>query len=147
MKKTAALLLAVIIASCSLCSCIFYSADGLRSKNKIIALYRNNEAAFIAAADSKDFSAIESIKGVRKVSVHDHDADIYCGGSGMGADTDYYGIMWAEYGIESALFSEGGTSYTKIVDGSGTRYEEKAGDNVFYVEPLGNDYYYYELHF
>lgn len=145
MKKIVVFFLVFIIAAGSFSGCL---SDGLTSKNRIVALYRNNEEAFIAAASSRDFSGLESIKGVIKVAYEMGGVDIFCGGRGMGANTDYYGIMWAESGMESILFPSGTQyKYTKTQDGSGIKWEEDEGDNVFWYEPLGNDYYYYEFHY
>ncbi|MBO4562319.1 MAG: hypothetical protein J5772_01765 [Clostridia bacterium] len=139
--------IAVLVLTCILCLSSVGCSGELTSKKKIIKLYGENEAAFLEAAETGDFTALESMKGVLKVIMYDDHAAICCGGSGMGANTDYYEIWWTEKKIESVLLGQLASGYDVIPDGNGARYKEKEGDNEFYAEPLGNGYYYVELHF
>lgn len=139
--------IAVLILTCMLCLTAGGCSNGLTSNKKIIKLYRDNEESFLEAAESQDFAALESIKGVLGISTHEDHTEIRFGGSGMGSNTDYYEIWWTEKKIASVLLGQIASRYDAIPDGNGIRYKEKEGDNEFYAEPIGNGFYYVELHF
>ena len=141
MKKLIALVLALIcmvsLSSCSL---------NLTEKSDIISLYQNNEEVFLQAGESGDFSAIEDIKGVQSVYISEEYVDISCGGEGFGASTHYYGIFYSTNDDRCAI-DVAGPMDELIEHGEGFLYQEEGGDNQYYVEPLGNRFYYYEAHF
>jgi len=117
----------------------------LTEKSDIISLYQKNEKIFLLAAENEDYSAIERIKGVQKVLVWDTYIDIQCGGAGFGPSTHYYGIF---YSADDNLCAIDLAPRDKLVEhGEGYLYQEESGDNRYYVEPLGNHFYYYEAHF
>ena len=118
----------------------------LTEKSDIISLYQKNEKIFLLAAENGDYSAIERIKGVQKVLVLDTYIDIQCGGAGFGPGTHYYGIF---YSADDNLctIDVAGPRDKLVEHGEGYLYQEKSGDNRYYVEPLGNHFYYYEAHF
>ena len=118
----------------------------LTEKSDIISLYQKNEKIFLLAAENGDYSAIERIKGVQKVLVLDTYIDIQCGGAGFGPSTHYYGIFYSADDNLCTIDVAG--SRDKLVEhGEGYLYQEESGDNRYYVEPLGNHFYYYEAHF
>ena len=141
MKKVASfLVLLALFITLPACS------NNLTEKSDIISLYRKNEEIFLLAAENGDYSAIEEIKGVQKVLVRDTHTDIQCGGAGFGPSTHYYGIFYSADDDLCAIDLAGPKD--KLVKyGDGYLYQEESGDNRFYVEPLGNHYYYYEAHF
>ena len=118
----------------------------LTEKSDIISLYQKNEKIFLLAAENGDYSAIERIKGVQKVLVWDTYIDIQCGGAGFGPSTHYYGIF---YSADDNLctIDVAGPRDKLVEHGEGYLYQEESGDNRYYVEPLGNHFYYYEAHF
>ena len=141
MKKVISLLvlfaMVIVLSACS---------NNLTEKSDIISLYQKNEKIFLLAAENGDYSAIERIKGVQKVLVWDTYIDIQCGGSGFGSSTHYYGIFYSADDNLCAIDVAGPRD--KLVEpGEGYLYQEENGDNRYYVEPLGNHYYYYEAHF
>lgn len=142
MKKTICIMMSFVIL-CLLTSC----SKNLTDKNSIIKMYSNHEAEFANVAQTTDFSDLERISGVQKVIVWEEYIDIQCGGSGFGSSTHYYGIFYSETDNLVAI-DVAGPLDELIEDGNGYRYRESdVGDNEYYVEPLGNHYFYYEAHF
>ena len=140
MKKLLYAVALIVICLLSACS------SNLTSKESVVNLYTKNEALFIDAASKKSFSDLEKINGVQEVLVRDNYVDIECGGSGFGSSTHYYGIFFSEDDDLCAV-NVAGPLNELVKDGNGYRYEQSDGDNEYYVEPLGNHYYYYEAHF
>ena len=141
MKKVISLLvlfaMVIVLSACS---------NNLTEKSDIISLYQKNEQVFLLAAENGDYSAIEGIKGIQKVLVWDTYIDIQCGGSGFGPSTHYYGIFYSEDDNLCAI-DVAGPLNELIENGDGYLYKQKDGDNQYYVEPLGNHFYYYEAHY
>lgn len=142
MKRVWCLMILTVICLLSACS------SNLTSKESIVNLYAKNEALFIDAASDGSFSDLEKITGVQSVYVFDEYeyVDIQCGGSGFGSSTHYYGIFYSETDNLCAI-DVAGPRDELVEDGSGYRYKQSDGDNEYYVEPLGNHYFYYEAHF
>ena len=140
MKKI--LYIIALMAACLLFAC----SSNLTSKESIENLYTKNENRFADAESDGNFADLEKISGVQKVLVQDEYVDIQCGGSGFGPNTNYYGIFFSETDNLCAI-DVSGPSDELVEDGSGYRYKQSDGDNEYYVEPLGNHYYYYEAHF
>lgn len=140
MKKALCLIIPLMICFLSACS------NNLTSKESIVNLYTKNEALFVSAASNGSFSDLEKINGVQKVLAWDDCVDIKCGGSGFGSGTHYYGIFFSEDDNLCAV-NVAGPLDELVEDGNGYRYKQADGDNEYYVEPLGNHYFYYEAHF
>ena len=140
MKKALCIVFLLIVCLLSACS------SNLTSKESIVNLYTKNEALFIDAASDGSFSDLEKIRGVQKVLAWDECVDIKCGGSGFGSSTHYYGIFFSETDNLCAVVVAGPRDEL-VEDGSGYSYKQSDGDNEYYVEPLGNHYFYYEAHF
>ena len=141
MKKVIACLLSVfiliVLVSCS---------KNLTDKNDIISVFRKNEGRFVEASESGEYKNLETIKGIQKVIVWEDYVDIECGGSGLGSSTHYYGIFFSLTDDLCAI-DVAGPADELVEDGNGYRYRQQNGDNEYYVEPLGNHYFYYEAHF
>lgn len=135
-----AVILILLLTACS---------GELTDRNRIIRVYRKNEAAFIKAASEGKFKDLEQIDGVQEVSVRRsgdyYEVDIYCGGSGFGSSTSYYGILYSEDFYPESNFIEYPNEW--FIEGNGFRYKQADGDNSKYYESLGNNYYYYEEHY
>ena len=140
MKKALCVVFLLMVCFLSACS------SNLTSKERIVNIYKKNEALFIDAASNRSFSDLEKINGVQKVLVRDEYVDIQCGGSGFGSSTHYYGIFFSETDNLCAI-DVAGPRDELVEDGNGYRYKQSDGDNEYYVEPLGNHYFYYEAHF
>ena len=109
-------------------------------------MYLKNEERFIEAAANGSFNELERIRGVQEVLVWDDYVDIRCGGSGCGPNTHYYGIFYS-LSDDLCAIDVSGPLNELTADGKGYRYKQQDGDNEYYVEPLGNHYFYYEAHF
>ncbi len=88
----------------------------------------------------------KKIKGIHEVIIWEDHVDIRCVGSGIGSSTHYYGLFFSLTDDLCAI-DLAGPADELVEDGNGYRYRELNGDNEYYVEPLGNHYYYYEAHF
>ena len=132
----------IIIMICFLSAC----SGNLTSKESIKDLYTQNETLFASAASSGSFSDLEKLRGVQNVFVRDEYVNIECGGSGFGSSTHYYGIFFSETDDFCAV-DVAGPIDELVADGDGYRYKQSDGDNEYYVEPLGNHYFYYEAHY
>lgn len=120
--------------------------DSAPSKADIIAVFDENEAAFVEAAESGDFSELEQLRDIQEVKLRDNSVDIFFGGYGFASATSYYGIFYSADGsIDAHAFAPSKNNFVR--NGSGWLYKERYGDNSFYCEPLGHDFFYYEAHF
>ena len=134
MKKRIALFFIMSCLAFFLTSC----SGNLTNKSDIVSLYQKNEETFLQAVSDGDYSVVEKINGVQEVLVKEEYVEISCGGAGFGASTHYYGIFYSAGDVDVAGMVEQGDGYL---------YQQEDGDNRIYIEPLGNDFYYYEAHF
>ena len=134
------LLVAFLILS--LCAC----SKNLTDKNDITRLFQKNEQSFLTAAETGDWEQLEKIRGINDVFVLDAYIDIQCGGAGFGPSTHYYGIFYSADDNLCAI-DVAGPKDQLIAHEGGYLYQEENGDNRYYVEALGNHFYYYEAHF
>lgn len=123
------------------------TTSGLISREEVVQLYQKNEAVFLDAAASEAFSDLEILQGVQKVSVKTDHADIRCGSAGMGSNTSYFGIFYSAKDDLYAIWCAPPRRETLEPQRSGYQWKEKDGDNVYYVESLGNHFFYYEAKF
>jgi hypothetical protein len=138
-KVTALILLMAVVLALGGCSV------NLTDKDDIIALFYKHEKSFLQAAQSGDYSALERIRGVQSIDHRETYVDITCGGAGFGPSTHYYGIF---YTADDDLYAHWAAPGAELAEyGKGYLYQEEDGDNSYYVEPLGNHYFYYEAHF
>ena len=141
MKKTiVSILLACVLTVLTACSA------NLTEKSDVVSLFEKNRGEFLKAAESGDFSSVEKLSGVQGVSVTDSCTDVSCGGAGMGPSTHYYGIFYSAADDLCAV-DVAGPADELTADGAGWLYQESGGDNRYYVEPLGDHFFYYEAHF
>lgn len=139
-KLTALFLLASILLTFTSCF------RNLTDKSDIISLFQKNEETFIKAVQSADYSDVERISGVQKVDISAAYVDIQCGGAGLGSSTHYYGIFYSADDDLCAI-DVAGPKDELVEDDDGYLFSEDSGDNRYYVEPLGNHFFYYEAHF
>lgn len=138
MKKITIFILILSLAALAFLSC----ARSLTERDDIIALYRDHIDVFADASSSGDFSAVERLRGIESVSVGDDGAvEIMCGGNKIGPGTHYYGILYdADLDVDALpdAYAESGDGYVRT---------EQDGDNVRYIESLGDGYFYFEEHY
>lgn len=115
-------------------------------KSEVISLFQKNEEIFLQAANSGDYSSVERIWGVQSVYLSERYVKIDCGGAGFGPGTHYYGIFYSADDDLCAV-DVAGPKDQLVEYNDGYLYQEDDGDNRYYVETLGNHFYYYEAHF
>ena len=147
MKRRRLLILGifVIIALFAFTSC---SSESSR-RNSIKKLYKKNEASFTQASSEKDFSSLVKIGGIQQVVTENEHVDIQCKAGGFASQTYYCGIFYSEEDdLLAECFAPVPENTEKLEkDGSGFCYTEPGGDNKYYVESLGNHYFYYETRY
>lgn len=133
-----------------LLSCSFLLMNGCTSpqgnRERIISAYQKNEDVFIDAVQSGDYSTVELLSIVKTVYVAKDYVDFQGKGYGLGPSTHYYGIFYSHDGDLCAV-DVAGPREELTKSGAGYQYQENNGDNRYYVEPLGNNFFYYEAHF
>lgn len=138
------------LTACFLLICILFTfvacSTNRTEKNDIVTLFQENEEIFLQAANSGDYSGVECIRGVQNVYISEKYIDIQCGGAGVGAETRYYGIYYSADDDLCAI-DVAGPKDELVKSGEGYLYQEKTGDNRYYVEPLGNHFFYYEAEY
>lgn len=110
-------------------------------KGLYISTEENGEKIY-KQSDNSTFQSIMDIKGLIDVNVEDEIIDFYCGGSGFGSSTSYYGFYYTENDNLSAIWCAGDT-----LAPSGKGWSWKNGDNSYYTEKITDNFYYYEAHF
>ena len=138
-----------ILALCMALCMVFSHAscsENLTDQESVIALYQNHQEIFLQAALTGDYSGVESLRGVQKVNVWDNYVDIPCGGAGFGSSTHYYGIFYSPEDDLCAVDVAGARDQL-VAHGEGYLYCQPGSDDSYYVQPLGNHFYYYEAHF
>lgn len=142
MKKIAIFMCSLVIIG-MLTAC----TNNLTSKKKIIRVFEKNEKAIVEAIESNNVEQTKEIPGIQDVYVSDDYIEFSCGGSGFGSSTHYYGFF---YSLDDNLTAWNGGMFHKVElvkSGNGYRWEEKDGDNIYYVEEIGEHFFYYEAHF
>ena len=101
---------------------LFSSFGSAPSKADIIAVFDENEAAFVEAAESGDFSELEQMSDIQEVNLRDNYVDIFFGGYGFASATSYYGIFYSADGsIDVHAFAPSKDNFGR--NGSGWLYK------------------------
>lgn len=140
---TALVVFAVAIAGV----CAFYLRDDNLTKEQIFTLVEANEPLLVEIAQSNAPQTAKRPAGVQKIAVVDGTVDFYCGGSGVGSETAYYGFYYCPGGLPDAVFC--GTRFGTATDlqPEGEGFIIRAEDNHYYTQYIGGGFYYYEAHF
>ena len=141
MKRTAILFLAVCLL---LTGCI--SLDDRAEKSSIFRFVQEKQELLAQCMEIGSFDKVTVFKTVQKVDVYEDHVDFYCGGAGFGPATAYCGFFYTETGNMGAVWCAPGAEYL-TPSGAGYLWEEKDGDNRYYVEQICEYYYYYEASF
>ena len=121
----------------------------LTNREDIIGLFDKNETIITESVQNNDLEPVKKIHGIQNVYVSEQPnyIDFECGGSGLGSSTHYYGFF---YSPDDDLTAWNGGACPKgelLEDGKGFKWEQKDGDNKYYVEKIGDHFFYYEAHF
>jgi len=117
-------------------------------KSRIYNLeYRNLEGLYIMRGDSvyeiisnDIFDNAMKIEGLLSISIRENYVNFYCGGSGFGSASSYYGFYYSENDriMEDIELTQKGAGWEK---------REVDGDNWYYIEKIIDNFYYYEEHY
>ncbi len=115
-------------------------------KAAVIKIYHEHEQMFADAAAAGDYSAVEALLEGDNVYIGTDYVDIYFGGTGLVPSSSYYGVFYSAKGDMCVVYA--GLALSELTaEGDGWCWRQPGGDNSYYVEPLGNGYYYYEEHY
>ena len=148
-RKLAVIIAMMLILLFTLGGCCLIPCCGLHDRESVVAMYRENEETFIHAAETGEFLSLKEIGGCENVSVQEDHVQIPCGGVGAGSGASYYGIFYSESDDLFAVKVSIGYSKGLVPQESGFLFRSPVpGSNKsYYVEPLGNHYFYYEAHY
>lgn len=113
----------------------------LTDRDKIISLYTENAEVFRKAVETGDYDEVKALDGIQNVTELDDRIEFYCGGTGFGSETSYYGILYTEDDILNTWHRDG--YYVDIEDGDIVFYEGGRGDNVLRYAPIEDGFYYF----
>ena len=94
-------------------------------------------------------SVFKNKKLIREISRHDGGVSFFCGGSGFGSSTSYYGFYYSFDGAPKDYWCGTifGSSELLKPDGVGFSIKYSNDDNCYYTEKIMDNFYYYEAHF
>ena len=110
-----------------------------------------------SAVENEQYYSAASLSWIKQVDVNDGYVDYYCGGSGMGSQTNYTGFFYTPNDDPLAmwrandpdLYTMTASDFVETADGWEYRESDhkSGGDNYYFVRKLAPCYYYYYLHF
>jgi hypothetical protein len=128
-----------------------YYPEYLTEKERIIRYVRKHEGLLLRYIEKRDDDILKNQPIIKQIRTNDTYIDFSCGGSGFGSETSYWGFYYSESDDLSALCPA--SSYKQELRKSGNGYvweefwQNPRGDNTYYVEPIVDHFYYYELTF
>ncbi len=146
-KKHQFLTAIVVFAVAMVGVCIFYLKDNSLTKEQIFALVENNELLLTEIAQSDAPQAAKRPAGVQKIAVVDGTVDFYCGSSGRGSETVYYGFYYRADGMPDAVFCSARFGLAADLQAEGEGFVIRTEDRHYDTQPIGGGFYYYEAHF
>ena len=150
------LLILALIVSLAACQPIFGGAyflylvatsDDSALESEIFEFVIENEAELLAAVEREDFSAFENQGFIHGVSLRDGVAEFSCGGGGVGSGTSYVGFFYTETDDMAAVWCAPSSAALLTRTEGGYEWQEKNGDNTYYVSHICGKFYYYEASF
>ena len=104
---------------------------------------------FYKEIDNELFESVLNKKSIQEISRHEEGVSFYCGGTGFGSATSYYGFYYSFDGTPKDYWC--GTSFGSPEqlkpDGDGFSIKYSNDDNCYYTEKIMDNFYYYEAHF
>ena len=150
-------LLCIVLIICNIVILSGCMGNDEKSFDSINKRFLQDFSAIDAAVNSEQYDDATSLSWIKSVDENDGYVDFYCGGSGMGSQTNYTGFfftpdddplaMWRKN--DPILYVMSAADFVKTADGWEYRESDhdSRGDNVFIVRRLAPCYYYYYLHF
>ena len=123
------------------------TSDDSASESEIFEFVIENEAELLAAVEREDFSAFENQGFIRDISLRDGVAEFSCGGGGVGSGTSYVGFFYTETDDMAAVWCAPSSAALLTRTEGGYEWQEKNGDNTYYVGHICGKFYYYEASF
>ena len=120
------------------------TGDDSAAKDDVFEFVIENESELLAAVEKEDFSAFENQGFIHGVSLRNGVADFPCGGAGVGSGTSYVGFFYTETDDMAAVWCAPSSAALLTPSGDGFEWQEKNGDNRYYVEHICGRFYYYE---
>lgn len=120
------------------------------SKKEIFDLVNENYSIILEDIRENDFIDTEKINGVKEVYSDTDVIDVYCGGTGIGSATSYYGFYYSPDDLPKDAWcgsNFGRTSDELNPEGNGFVIKYSNDDNCYYTEKIRDNFYYYEAHF
>ena len=153
MKRRA--LLALLAALCLLfsgCANVLWTVmDAATSDEKsfeqLQELFEEDFAVIDSAVRSGRASDAEALRWIRSADEDEAYIDFYCGGSGMGSQTNYTGFFYSPEDDPLALWRNSPVRWDFVETEEGWEYVEGGGDNHFLVRQLASGYFYYFMHY
>ena len=109
------------------------------------------------AVQNEQYADATSLSWIKSVDERDGYINFYCGGSGMGSQTNYTGFLFTPDDDPLAMWRKNEpihhvmTASDFVETADGWEYRESdhdsGGDNVYIVRKLAPCYYYYYLHY
>lgn len=128
-----------------------YYPEYLTEKERIIRYVRKHEGLLLRYIEKRDDDILKNQPIIEQIRTNDTYIDFSCGGSGFGSETSYWGFYYSESDDLSALCPASSSKQELRKSGNGYVWEESwqnpRGDNTYYVEPIVDHFYYYELTF
>ncbi len=136
----------LIAVFCIIC---LTSCRGLTKKESIISLWLENKEAFLRASEAGDYQSLSKIAGIERIETEERCINIHCGSIGFGSGGSYFGIFYSAADDLLAVNVSLGSPEELQRQGSGFLYVSPIPESNkrYYVEPLGNHYFYYEAHY
>lgn len=118
-----------------------------KSYDELKELFDGDCAAINAAVRDGRYEDLTELDWIESATESDGYVDFYCGGSGMGSQTNYTGFFYTPDDDPLAMWRGAFTANEFVETEDGWEYTESGGDNVFRVRRLAGGYYYYHLHY
>lgn len=99
--------------------------------------------------DNELLESVLNKKPIYEISRHEEGISFYCGGTGFGSATSYYGFYYSFDGTPKDYWcgTEFGSPGLLKPDGEGFSIKNSNDDNYYYTEKITDNFYYYEAHF
>lgn len=110
----------------------------LTCREDVLELWYENETFFRYAVETGDYAPVEELRGFQEVDVWEKGTNFVCGSTSSLISSHFYCIMWFKDGFDPE--PDAGWTF------NGTAYELDDNDNTYVLEPLGDGFFYYEVH-
>ena len=110
----------------------------LTCREDVLELWYENETVFRNAVETGDYGPVEELRGIQEVDVGEKGTNFVCGSTGISVSSHHYSILW----LKNDFVPKPDAGWTF----NGTAYELDDNDNTYVLEPLGDGFFYYEVH-